>query len=186
MDFSEWYGTSTPRNSWRSRLPNRFGSAGSSPKRPKSSPLRAQMNCAAALPISRDIGPGLPTRLSECADAEHPREHSGLELEGSCVHPQIFVGRRVAFRVWTRRDCRQPDIFKRDPEWTPRCVGQLELPPSIGRFYMSVPHESFPSLLTGLAAGLFRFILLWGLPLCRGQSPCQSVQWAQSVNLEDY
>lgn len=113
-------------------------------------------------------------------------EHVGIELEASCIFPEDLVARNVMFHVAGKRDCLEPEILRHDPDWKPRCVGLLELPPERGTFLTSVPHESLAVLLIALAHGLLRFILLYGPPLSRRKSLCSSIEWASSVNLEDY
>jgi hypothetical protein len=65
-------------------------------------------------------------------------EHTDLELKTECIFPSKLAGRSALFVIMSGRDCLVPEIFRRDPEWRPRCVGLLELHPSGGRFYMSV------------------------------------------------
>ncbi len=120
-------------------------------------------------------------------DREGPyREHTILEIQTSCIYPKKLAGRATHFSLSGRRGCLVPPVYRHDPEWVPRCVGMLELPPSGGRFYTSVPHDSLPALITPLVHRLYRYILLFGPPLSRGKSLCFSMQLERTVDLEDY
>lgn len=113
-------------------------------------------------------------------------EHTGIQFEACCIFPETFKGRLATFDIAGRRDCLTPPILEREPDWIPRCVGELELQPTSGRFYTSIPHDSLTLVLTAFAQGLFRFILVYGPLLKRSKSLCSSMQLMQSVNLEDY
>lgn len=114
------------------------------------------------------------------------REHAGIELQASCIFPRNLAGRVARFNIAGQRDCLMPEVFKRDSSWTPRCVGALELKPSQGHFYTSVPHESLPFLTTLFSHGAIRFVVLYGASMSRGRSLCSSFQLERAVNLEDY
>ncbi|MDD3029375.1 MAG: hypothetical protein PHS57_03725 [Alphaproteobacteria bacterium] len=113
-------------------------------------------------------------------------ENVGFEIEATCVFPEKVKGRTAAFDIAGRRNCLMPPIAQDDPDWTPRCVGELELSPTYGRFYSSIPHESVQIVLSALAHGLFRFILVYGPPLKRSKSPCSFMQFKRTVDLDEY
>ena len=113
-------------------------------------------------------------------------EHAGLDIEASCIFPENMKGRAANFHVAGARDCLTPRAYQNDPEWTPRCVGELELSPSYGRFYTSIPHDSLAVVLSTFAHGLFKFILVYGPTLKRNKSLCSSMHFMQNVNLEEY
>ena len=112
-------------------------------------------------------------------------EHLTIEFTGTCVHPEALKGRTVRFDIAGKRDMLQPEVFQRDPEWKPRCIGALETNPSGGWFYFSVPHDSMACILTAFAHGLFRYVSLWGPALKRGKSLCTSVHLLRSVDLNE-
>ena len=113
-------------------------------------------------------------------------EHAILEIQATCILPRKLAGRTAQFSLAGQRDFLSPPDYKHDPKWTPRCIGLLELPPSGGRFYALVPHDSLPMLMASLALRMCRYILLFGPPLSRGKSLCTSLQLERSVDLEDY
>lgn len=113
-------------------------------------------------------------------------EHLGLEVDATCVFPGKLTGREVQISLAGRRDCLSPFAYQQDVEWVPRCIGALEFPPSGGKFYTSVPHDSVAALTVSLAHHMYRYILLYGPPLSRGRSLCFSMQFEKSVNLDDY
>jgi hypothetical protein len=113
-------------------------------------------------------------------------EHSTIRIPTVCVFPAKLAGRDVLFDVAARRDFWTPYEWRKDPNWRPRCVGQLELPLAGGRFYSSIPQESMAAFLTAMTHGLFRFILLYGPPLTRGKSLCGSMSFERAVDLDEY
>ena len=113
-------------------------------------------------------------------------EHIDIEIQTLCIYPKKLAGRSAQFTLSGQRNCLTPTAYQRDPDWIPNCVGLLELPPTRGRFYTAVPHESLSALITPLIHRLFHFVLLFGPPLSRGASLCSSMQFEQTVDLEDY
>jgi hypothetical protein len=113
-------------------------------------------------------------------------EHAGIEIEATCIFPETLKGRSAQFEIAGSRDCLTPWSYKNDPDWVPRCVGELVLHPTRGRFYTSVPHDSLPFVLTAFAHDLFRYVLVYGPPLNRSKSLCSSFHLMQSVDLEEY
>ncbi len=113
-------------------------------------------------------------------------EHIEVEVATACIFPPKVAGRPALFKLVGQRDVWTPFEWQQDKNWRPLCVGVLELPPSGGRFYASIPNDSMTPLSAALAQGLFRYALLYGPPLSRGKSPCQSIDFKQSVDLEDY
>lgn len=113
-------------------------------------------------------------------------EHLGLELDATCIFPEKLAGRAIQISLAGRRDCLSPFAYQQDEEWVPRCIGALEFPPSGGRFYTSVPHDSITALTLSLAHQMYRYILLYGPPLGRRKSLCSSMQFERTVDLDDY
>jgi hypothetical protein len=113
-------------------------------------------------------------------------EHVGIDINGSCVLPRKLSDRSASFHLVGERNYFNPDFYGQEPDWRPRCVGELDLRPGRGSFYSQLPHDAMPSLLSGLAAGSFRYILLWGPPLRWGKPRCTSIDLRRSVFLEDY
>jgi hypothetical protein len=60
------------------------------------------------------------------------------------------------------------------------------LPPTAGRFYASIPHDSLAGFMTAMAHGLYRYILLYGPPLVRGKSLCNSLDFKRTIDVDDY
>ena len=113
-------------------------------------------------------------------------EHAIIEIYATCLLPRKLAGRTIQLSLAGRRDILSPPVYRHDPEWIPHCVGLLELRPSGGSFYASVPHDSLPFLLESLAHRMCRYVLLYGPPLSRGKSLCTSLELERSVDLEDY
>lgn len=107
-----------------------------------------------------------------------------IEVEALCVLPKPIAGRKTILQVFGKRDSLEPEVYRRDPHWNARSVGFLDLPRSEGNFYTSMPHDSFPILLTSLAHGLLRYIVLYGPALSRGKSFCTYIEWRRSVDFE--
>lgn len=113
-------------------------------------------------------------------------EHTGIEFQAACMFPNKLAGRSVVFNLAGERGFLQPEAFKRDSSWKPRCVGALEIKPDRGMFYSAVPYESLPFLTTLFAHREVRYVVLYGEPMSRGKSLCVSMQLEKSVSLEDY
>ena len=106
-------------------------------------------------------------------DHDRPEEYSEfaeLRLDGACVYPDPYVGRTLKITASSRRELSErPKRWPR-PEERADNIGLLELWPSRGSFYVGIPHDSLPFILTGLAAGQFRYVMLAGPSLKRGHS----------------
>lgn len=130
--------------------------------------------------------PGYSLSVDNRRDRKGPyNEFAHLAVHTACTFPETLAGRAAYFQLSGKRDCLEPEVFQRDPSWNARCVGMLELPPSRGCFYTSVPHDSLLFLLTSLSHGLFRFVMLYGPILSRGKSFCSSMELLKSVDPED-
>ena len=114
------------------------------------------------------------------------REHLDIRVQGLCVFPAEYDGRSVEFFIMAERNAHQPSAFQNDPDWSPRCVGCLVSRSNDGRFYMSIPHDSFASVLASYAHGAFRFIDVYGPRLSRGKSYCSTFHLAAAFDPEDY
>ena len=113
-------------------------------------------------------------------------EHVGIEAEASCLLPKKVAGRTATFDFSGSRDFPDREAQRRDPSWRPKGIATLDLPPTNGRCYCSVPVEYLSFLMAGFAHGLFKFIVLSGPPLSRGHSTCTSIHLEQAINLEEY
>jgi hypothetical protein len=111
-------------------------------------------------------------------------EHTKIGIGGICIWPKNLVGRTAHFDLVGKRDQLTPD--KDDPDWKPRCVGELDMRQPEGRFYTFIPNDSMTYLLSGLAHGQFRIIEVYGPTLKRGKSLCTSIDLKQTINLEEY
>lgn len=105
------------------------------------------------------------------------REFCQLTLSCRCVFPEKLSGIETEIVIMGDRNCLQPGCWKADPDWKPRCVGQLEVRASRGRFCTAVPHDSPPYLLLSISQGDVRMIQLWGPSLYRGKSLCASMRF---------
>lgn len=114
------------------------------------------------------------------------RERIDIEFKVTCIFPAYLAWRPAHFTIVGERNQLEPEPYRRDPDWKPRCVGLLEMPPGGGPFYASIPHESMSFVLEGLAHGLFRILSVYGPTLFGGKSYCTSINLMQPVNLEDY
>jgi hypothetical protein len=112
-------------------------------------------------------------------------EFAHLTLSCRCVFPKKLSGVETEIVVIGDRDCLEPECWKADPRWKPRCIGQLEVRASRGRFNAGVPHESLVFLLVSIRQGDVRMIHLWGPPLYRGKSLCSSIRFAREFNEDD-
>jgi hypothetical protein len=113
-------------------------------------------------------------------------EHVSIELRASCIFPAKLVGRAVVVRLWGDRQFLAPKIREYDKGWMPRCIGVLDMRPQRSEFNTSLPHDALWGLIATLPSGRLRYLLLYGYSLKRGQSLCQSIDFQQSVNLDDY
>jgi hypothetical protein len=112
-------------------------------------------------------------------------EFAHLTLSCHCVVPKKLLGVKTEIAIIGDRDCLEPECWKVDPRWKPRCIGQLEVRASRGRFYAGVPHDSLAFLLVSIRQGDVRMIHLWGPPLYRGKSLCNSIRFARKFNEDD-
>jgi len=99
-------------------------------------------------------------------------EYAELHLKTVCVYPDKFAGRSASMDISSRRGLLNPFDPRRDPRDKPTEIGLLELPPSGGRFYGGVPHETMSFLLSGLVAERFRYVTLSGNSLPRSAFFC--------------
>jgi hypothetical protein len=113
------------------------------------------------------------------------REFAHLTLSCRCVFPKQLSGIETKVIVIGDRDCLEPECWKADPRWRPRCVGQLEVRASRGRFYAGIPYDSLTFLLLSIRQGDVRMIYLWGPPLYRGKSLCTSIRFERDFNEDD-
>jgi hypothetical protein len=90
------------------------------------------------------------------------------------------------FNLVADRELLTPYAWKKDHDWRPNGVGLLELPPKLGRFYCHIPHDSLPVLLTSMAHGLYRYVVLRGPVLKRGKSLSNSISFARTIDLDEY
>jgi hypothetical protein len=97
-------------------------------------------------------------------------EHLELFLETVCVEPEKLAGRSVSLLLSSRRNYLDPPSRKDEQDGKPKSIGHLHVPPSGGGFYTGVPHESMSFLMTALIHGQFRYAMLSGPPLYRGQT----------------
>ncbi|MDD3371681.1 MAG: hypothetical protein PHE27_07665 [Alphaproteobacteria bacterium] len=112
-------------------------------------------------------------------------EYAGFEIKAICIFPEKLKGREATFDVTGRRDGLMP-LSEHTQNWEPKGVGELELSPTYGRFYTSIPQDSLDFMSSSFSQGHFRFILLYGPSLKRSKSLCTEMQFKQSVDLEDY
>jgi hypothetical protein len=113
-------------------------------------------------------------------------EYVNIKMTAPCIFPEQLAGRVAQVHIMGQRKFLDPEIYRRDRDWKPLCVAGLHLPPSSGEFYLAVPLENMPFLLTAFTHGLFRFISLWGPPLKRSNSLCTTVNFMRTVDLSDY
>lgn len=108
-----------------------------------------------------------------------------LTVQTVCRYPEKLAGRTAHFDLYGQRNFMEPQEWKRDPAWRPRNVAHLELPPSGGRCYARLPHESMAGLTTALAHQRFRYVSLQGPPLSRGSSLSTSIGFSRDEGLDD-
>jgi hypothetical protein len=113
-------------------------------------------------------------------------EHTEIEFDSRCIFPEKLAGRTATFDLVADRNFWTPYAWQKDKDWRPACVGCLELSPSHGRFYCPIAFDSLPGLLTAMAHGLYRYVLVYGPPLKRGKSLCNNLQFMRTVDLDDY
>jgi len=70
------------------------------------------------------------------------REFAHVTLFCRCVFPNMLSGTETEIVMIGVRGCLEPDCWKADPSWKPRCVGQLEVRASRGRFYGGASRQS--------------------------------------------
>ena len=112
-------------------------------------------------------------------------EYVTIEFESTCVFPPALAGRPLRSHVGADRDFLEPSILRIQPDFKPRCVGLLDLPPTGGRFDFAVPFETMGMLLPGFAHGHYRYLSLWGPVLKRGKSLCTTLHLERSVDLDE-
>ena len=113
-------------------------------------------------------------------------EHVALEITTICRLPEKVAGRPIRFELVADREFWTPYEWRKDHGWRPRTVGLLELSPTMGRFYASIPHDSMVTFMTAMAHELYRYILLYGPPLLRGKSLCTSLDFRRTINFDDH
>lgn len=112
-------------------------------------------------------------------------EYINIQFTGACVFPKPLVGRTAQFHVAGERNFMTPMIVQYQPDWQPRCVGELELRPSTGHFYTSMPIENLGFVLSAFEHSLFRYVCLWGPSLKWSKSLCLSMSFDKAVNFEE-
>lgn len=134
-----------------------------------------------------DFEPSYMLSVNHRAYEEKPLwEHTSVVMTAVCLLPKKVAGRTARFELVAERDAWTPTSWQRDHDWRPAGVGLLELPPPRGSFYAAIPFESMPTLMTALAHGLYRYILLHGPELKRGKSLCGSFHLMRAIDLDDY
>lgn len=113
-------------------------------------------------------------------------EHFSVLINATCILLKKVAGRIARFDIVADRKMFVPNAGAREPNWRPLGVGLLELPPSGGRFYVSVPHDTMLAFLTAVSSGHFGYAVLSGEPLARGRSLCRSLHFERSIDLTDY
>lgn len=112
-------------------------------------------------------------------------ENYAIHIETTCRYPKKVAGRTARFDLYSERGFMEPPEWRRDHAWRPPDVAHLELPPSGGRCYARIPHESMGGLITALAHERIRYVSLHGAPLKRGSSLCWSIEFSRSEDLGD-
>ncbi len=107
-------------------------------------------------------------------------EYAELHLDTVCVYPELYSGRTATMIFSSRRGLFNPPNPRRDPGERPNNVGLLNLPPSGGSFYGGVPHESVPYLMSGLATEKFRYVMISGPSLKRGDDLSTEIHFART------
>ncbi len=107
-------------------------------------------------------------------------EYAELHLDTLCVYPDAYSGRTAKMIASSRRGLFAPPNPRRDPSEKPNSIGLLHLPPSGGSFYGRIPHDSMSYLLSAIAEGLFRYVMLSGPSLKRGHSQPTEVHFART------
>jgi hypothetical protein len=102
------------------------------------------------------------------------------------IFPAKFAGRVIVVRLWGDRQFLTPKIRECEKDWMPRCIGVLDMRPERSEYNTSLPNDALWGLIAALPTGRLRYLLLYGYSLKRGQSLCQSIDFQQSVNLDDY
>jgi hypothetical protein len=113
------------------------------------------------------------------------REFAHLTLCCRCVFPKQLSGVETEIELVGDRDCLEPECWKADPRWKPRCIGELEVRASRGRFYAGIPYDILTFLLVSIRQGDVRMIYLWGPPLYRGKTLCSSIRFERDLNEDD-
>jgi hypothetical protein len=106
-----------------------------------------------------------------------------IEVHTVCRYPKKVVGRPARFDLYAERDMWEPSAWDRDRR--PSDIGYLELPPSNGRCFARLPHESMSGLMTALAHGRFRYVSLHSAPLLRGRCLCHSIGFSTDEGLDE-
>jgi hypothetical protein len=114
------------------------------------------------------------------------REFTHLNLSCRCVFPTKLSGLEAKMTIMGDRDCPEPERWKADPRWKPRCIGQLEVRASQGRFDTAVPYDSLMFLLVSIRQGDVRMVHLWGPALHRGKSLCGSMRFAREIKEDEF
>jgi hypothetical protein len=113
-------------------------------------------------------------------------EHAEIEIDATCLFPASLAERTATFTLVADREFWTPYDWQKDHAWRPNGVGLLEVSPTQGRFYAPIAFESMPGLLTAMAHGLYRYILLYGPPLKRRKSLCTSIRFSRTIDLQNY
>jgi hypothetical protein len=108
-----------------------------------------------------------------------------LTLQTICRYPKRLVGRTARFDLYGEREFLEPHEWKRDRDWRPRDVAHLELPPSGGRCYARLPHDSLVVLMTALGHQRLRYASLRGPPLVRGSAMCRTIGFSYDEGLDE-
>jgi hypothetical protein len=113
-------------------------------------------------------------------------EHVDIEIKAICIAPKRWAGRSATFDLIGQRELMNRERYRHDPDWRPSGIAILDLRPRSGSFYVFIPYEALTFLLTGFAAGLFRYIDLWGPELKRSRSHCRSMRLLRAIDPEEY
>lgn len=95
-------------------------------------------------------------------------EHNAITITGVLVEPDKLVGREIRAYLMADRYMSQAVVSDEGYEREPTSVGVLTSRGGRSSYSGFLPHDAFPTILTMMASGKYRYLLLHGLMLRYG------------------
>ncbi len=113
-------------------------------------------------------------------------EHNSLEIDGQLLGPKKLAGREIDVMIFADRQksmaMTSEDVYEKDPI----AVGGITSRGSNSDYYGSVPSDVYPSILTMLAAGKYKYLLLHGKAMKYGSASIEYMRFAEEFDPDDW